>query len=135
MWFVYLGRGEGPDRTPATAEAVRLGGDERETKGPVRCRCRCFPEGLEAASADPVLADLRDKAGGGDDAGMWQDEGGRWGRGRGSLSMWFHGRLSMREEAGLGEPGLAKLWPGGAISCPGRGRAEAGQVEGRRARS
>jgi hypothetical protein len=40
-----------------------------ETKGLARCRCR--PEGLDAASADPVLADLRDKAGGGGDAGVW----------------------------------------------------------------
>jgi hypothetical protein len=51
------------------------------------------------------------------------------------LSVWFRGHLSMREEAGLGEPDLAKLRPVGAISCPGQGRAEAGQVEGRRARS
>jgi hypothetical protein len=50
-----------------------------ETKGLARCRCR--PEGLDAASADPVLADLRDKAGGGGDAGergrtKEDDEGG-----------------------------------------------------------
>jgi hypothetical protein len=68
------------------------------------------------------------------DAGALQHEGEWWGRGRGSLSVWFLGLLFVREEAGLGEPGLAKLRSAGAISCPSRARAEAGQVEGRRAR-
>jgi hypothetical protein len=50
------------------------------------------------------------------------------------LSVLFRGRLFVREDAGLGKPGLAKLRLVGAISCPGRARSEAGQVEGRRAR-
>jgi hypothetical protein len=47
------------------------------------------------------------------------------------VRLWFRGRLSVREEAALGEPGLAKMrsvlsWP--SSSGGGEGRGAAGDV-------